>query len=362
MKYFFKILFAVSLTATLSGHQAQAQSTDVGITSILSPVGSFCGGLNDVIVVVSNFGTNDVNSLNIDWSVDNVPQTQLVYLNPLLTGESDTINLGAYNFSSAANIILSATTSSPNGIQDDDPANDGFVSSGLSTRFSAGTYTIGGAGADYNNLSAAINALSNYGICGSVVFNINSTIDTVRLSIPAITGTSQSSTITFQSVALNADSVKFTAPSDPSLGNPNYVLRLDGADHITFRHVTFERSGIEPYARVFELRNTACFNTITNCKLTGSSQNQVANSLAAVVYSSFGTPTNDSNFTFTNNTVRNGSIGYYMNGLASLNPETGGIVSNNLFLNQFSRAIAVSNQGSLVIEGNTISSSSAYTQ
>lgn len=360
MKNLFKTIPALLIALTTG--QSIAQTTDVGVSGILSPSGSFCGGANDVVITVSNFGTNDVYSFSIDWSVDGIQQTQLVYLDTLFAGTTDTISLGNYNFPSAADVGITANTASPNGIADDDPSNDTLTSSGLSTRFVAGTYTIGGINGDYPRLSDAVTALVNYGICGSVIFDIRSTIDTVRQAIPSITGANSLYTITFRSEALNADSVKFTAPSETTSANPNYVLRLDGADYITFQHVTFERSGIEPYARVIEFRGASCFNTIDHCVLKGSGQNQVANSLAAVVYSSFGSPTNDSAFTITNNTIRNGSIGVYMNGITSLDPETGGAISGNQFIDQYARAIALSNQGSVLIDNNYISSNSTYTQ
>ncbi|MFM7217336.1 MAG: T9SS type A sorting domain-containing protein [Bacteroidota bacterium] len=364
MKSFIKntSLIAICLMLLASATAVRSQTTDMGVAALLAPANPLCGGLNDVIIVITNYGTVDVNSLNIDWSVNGNPQTQLSYIQTILSGESDTLNLGQFDFPSGITSSITFFTSSPNGGTDDDPTNDTLTVGGLASRFAAGSYTIGGNSPDFARITDAVTAISTYGICGAVIFEMRSGIDTVRFAIPAINGADASNTITFRSEAMNSDSVKLTAPSANTPGNPNYVVRLDGADHITFEYLTLERSGIEPYARVIEFRGGACFNTISHCTLKGSDQNQVANSLAAVVYSSFGTPTNDSNFTITENTILNGSIGVYMNGLASLNPETGGVISDNTFTNQYGRGIAVSNQGSLLISGNTIASASAYAQ
>jgi len=69
-----------------------------------------------------------------------------------------------------------------------------------------GTYTIGSTG-NYTSFTAAVSALTSNGISGPVVFNIAPGIYNEQISITAITGSSTSNTVTFQSVNSDSSSV-----------------------------------------------------------------------------------------------------------------------------------------------------------
>ena len=74
--------------------------------------------------------------------------------------------------------------------------------------------------------------------------------------------------------------VPLTYPSVDTLNATNYLIRLDGADYITFHQISLQRSGILAYGRVLDLTNNASHNTISHCRLLGST-NATNNSLAA---------------------------------------------------------------------------------
>src|ERR1035437_2825162 len=68
----------------------------------------------------------------------------------------------------------------------------------------SGTYTIGGPSPNYTSFTTAVTALVSNGVCGPVTFNVRPGTYSEHFTIPQITGTSYSNTITF--TAENGDS------------------------------------------------------------------------------------------------------------------------------------------------------------
>ena len=102
----------------------------------------------------------------------------------------------------------------------------------------SGNYTVGGTSANYDSLSQAVNALVNSGVSGAVIFNIRPGIYEEQVIIPEITGASSSNTITFQSETGVAEDVIWQF-ENPDWINFDYVLRIDAADHLRLRNLTF---------------------------------------------------------------------------------------------------------------------------
>ena len=102
----------------------------------------------------------------------------------------------------------------------------------------SGSYTIGGTSADYDSIGHAVNALINNGVSGTVVFNIRPGIYEEQVIIPEITGASSLNTITFQSETGIAEDVIWQF-ENPDWTNFNYVVRIDAADFLRFKNITF---------------------------------------------------------------------------------------------------------------------------
>ena len=96
---------------------------DAGISSIISPQDSFCPVLQIVDVKLDNFGTNNLDSIKIGWSVNGKVQTPYNWFGNLPHDSTATINLGNYNFQSGIDTIKVWTTM-PNGQIDSFPGND----------------------------------------------------------------------------------------------------------------------------------------------------------------------------------------------------------------------------------------------
>lgn len=103
---------------------------NVGLNSFINPQtvnGAVCAGSASVDVVVQNYGSNQVSSLTIDWTLNGVLQTPISYSSLLDTfggagNMADTVNLGTVNIQSNTDLI--AWTSLPNGVIDTTVSND----------------------------------------------------------------------------------------------------------------------------------------------------------------------------------------------------------------------------------------------
>src|SRR5690606_7304221 len=76
---------------------------NAGVIDLITPVGSFCSGQQEVSVSIMNAGSNNLTSLELHWEVNGVAQPTVTYsgtLTPLTaTGQSiDTVVLGLADF------------------------------------------------------------------------------------------------------------------------------------------------------------------------------------------------------------------------------------------------------------------------
>jgi parallel beta-helix repeat protein len=335
-------------------------AVDAGISSIIEPPSVTCDTSAQVKVLITNYGTVDINTVDVYVDVNGFTPLPVTYTGLITPGNSDTLVFGNVTFISGSLNFVTAYTDNPNGTLDNDNTNDASMS--VVTVPMSGVFTIGGNNPNFVLFNDAIASLNTYGVCGPVIFNIRDGADTMQSIITPVTGVDATNTITFQGESGDSSLVVLTYPSQVTTGT-NYLIRLNGADYITFRSITFERSGTQANARAIEFMGTATHNTIENCRFIGSAS-PTNNSLAALVYSSGGSPTNDSMNTFRNNYFLNGSIGIYMNGISSLSLEMDNIFTGNVFVDQYSKGIQLSNQGNITLSGNTISTIStnlAYT-
>ncbi len=139
----------------------------------------------------------------------------------------------------------------------------------------SGTYTIGPVvGNDFLTFSAAIQKMTLCGIGGPVTFLVQSGTYTEQLDLGTIPGNSAANTITFRSQAADSAAVVLTWPSQTATAN-NWVVRMNGADFVTWDRITIARSGTNANAQgiVFNsASNTAGSQgtRITHCRLQGT--------------------------------------------------------------------------------------------
>lgn len=222
-----------------------------------------------------------------------------------------------------------------------------------------GNYTIGGTNPDYSTVTAAVNALHSQGVSNSVVFNIRPGTYSEQITINSVSGVNASKTVTFQSENGDSTSVIITYPSSTTNIN-NFALKLNNTDYLIFKKITLERSGSNSYSQIVDISGGATYNKFQNCKFVGNTASSSA------IYSALvGSNSNadDSYNEFISNLFEGGSYGLYYLGRGSTMLDFGLVINNNIFNNQYYRAMHLSSQSSPQITGNqinAIASSSSY--
>jgi len=211
----------------------------------------------------------------------------------------------------------------------------------------SGTYTIGSA-ADYTTIASAVSALHTNGINGPVTFNFLSGTYTEYVTLNEITGASATNTITFQAGDGNASSVIWENTNNNS--SYNYVLRLNGTDHVTLKHITFKNLNYN-YGRKLDLVGITDSISVDSCSFLGKESAGSSNNHSSIS----GTSNDAQGLTIKNSTFTDG--GYYAVNLSSDNSTsspTGLEITNNTFTNTYSGILA-QYYDAVTIRGNTIS-------
>ena len=298
-------------------------SLDAGISNIDGGLTNFCGGKQNVNVTITNSGLTTLTAATVSWQVNGASATNYSWTGSITTGKSASVNVGTFTFNAASTYVIKAWTSSPNGGTDLNNNNDtdqtGTLYSGMS-----GTFNIGGPSADYSTFNLAVKDLKLRGVCGPVTFNVHDSVYNEQLTIPAISRASSTNTITFQSSSKDSTKVTLTTPAN--YGANNYTLGLNGAQYITFKQITINRSGNGGYGCAVELMNNASndnfFNNIFSAVNTTNSSNYWA--LVSSVSSL------DTANVFRNNYLLDGSYGFYFQG-----PSTTTEANSNIFDGNF---------------------------
>lgn len=214
-----------------------------------------------------------------------------------------------------------------------------------------GTYTVGGANPDFLTLGNAAAALG-CGIGGPVQLDLRDGTYAEQLRLPSIPGASASDSVLIQSESGDSSAVLLDWP--PSQGS-NYVLYLDGTDHLTLRGLTLQRSGTGSKAdsRLLWLDNDTDSCRITRCRFVGSDTASHEN--RELIYLA-----NDDaiGLEITENALLYGDQGVFLQA-SFLYTTTGVRIADNQFTDQHHRALSLQYLVAPTLQGNAISSNSA---
>jgi len=325
-------------------------SIDAGISTIVNPSGTILSGTSQIVQAeISNYGMNTLTTVDVIWMRTGFTQPDTFhYSGNIAYSNVDTVNLDTTIFSPGLKNII-AWTYNPNGISDTINSNDtSYIAFNACLH---GTYTIGAsATADFATFGDAVAALQNAGICGDVVFNVDTGTYNEQLVIDEIIGTDANNTVTFQSITGDSTDVVLQYASTGSASN--YVLKLNGADYFTFQNMTIKAFGIGNYTGVIEIGNGSNHNSFKNNIIeTGVS----TSSYARCIYSNTG---DDNYTTIVNNHLKNGYYAIYLRGVSSSNLEVGNIIENNIIEDFYYYGIYGYNQDSLQVKNNIITDGS----
>jgi len=132
----------------------------------------------------------------------------------------------------------------------------------------SGSYSIGGTGATYSSISAALSALTTSGVSGPVVFTINSgTYNEDIYLTSSISGISSTNTVTFRGVGKHKVIIK-----------DSYPLYLSNQDYINVENVTLEGTTYGMYL----YQSDYC--DITNCIILANTSSTSSFYRGAYIY------------------------------------------------------------------------------
>lgn len=323
---------------------------NAGISALVAPTVPGTAGNQAVDVSLTNFGTNALNSVNIDWEMNGVMQTQVNYSTLVAPQASVTVNLGNYNFVNGLTTIR-AWTSLPNGNADNFPGNDtltAFFCTSLN-----GAYTVGGATADFTTIGDAVAALYNCGISGPVTLNIQPGTYTENIALVGpIIGASAVNTVTFD----GGNAANTIVTHDGSGANGNATVALDGVEWVRIQNLGIQSTGTTDIWGVF-FTNSANNNQILNNQITMPYQSGIVDAvaiLASASYTSTFSEGDNANYNLIQgNYITGGDYAVRFEG-ASANRNVGNRFINNTITGVDDYGFYMDDQDSIEIIGNTV--------
>ena len=169
-----------------------------------------------------------------------------------------------------------------------------------------GIYTIGTSG-DFHTFSQSVDSLISLGIDGAVTFNVQPGTYNEQVTLPGVLGESSTNTITFQSATGDSTDVVLTYASTDQ--NNNYTLKLDSADYVTFKSMTFQATGTS-YARIIHLSKGSSYVVFSHNRFVGKPN------LSELVFANIAVNGDPSSrdLSFINNRFENGQKGISLSG------------------------------------------------
>jgi hypothetical protein len=211
-----------------------------------------------------------------------------------------------------------------------------------------GPYSVGGAGADYATIPAAITALNTSGVSGPVEFLIAPGTYSGQITLTTVIGMDHVNTVTFRSA--NNDSTSVILQYAATSTTDNWVVRFDGASHFVFRQLTIKATGASN-GRGIEFINGPRHIKILNCAI--ETNTTATGSAFAPVFSS--TTLGPQYITISNSRLTGGYYGVYWYG-SSTNRKNHFVFTNNIVEECYYYGVYPYYADSLFIDGNTITS------
>jgi parallel beta-helix repeat protein len=260
-------------TPCVGADEFQLLAVDGGVSLVNTTSTPMPIGTNNLEVSVRNYGTSNLTSATLNWSVDGVVQTPAAWSGNLALGQiAANVPLGSFNFATSKAYTIKAWTIVGG---DGNPANDTTT---LTIRPAlCGTYTVGGATPSFATLDSCINYLNLAGVTCATVINLrNGTYlppsTSVSFVIGKINGASTTNTVTFQSENGDSSLVKLTHAF--SSGSP--IVELNKAQYVRLNKLTLESNSTN-LSIVSGANNNVMSNCLFKITNTGGGTNISAN-------------------------------------------------------------------------------------
>ncbi|MGJ8660732.1 MAG: PKD domain-containing protein, partial [Bacteroidota bacterium] len=327
---------------------------DAGVTAFVNPLIPTCNFNDTVTVELTNFGTDTLTAVSLNWQYNTTVQTSVFWTGALATGESVNVFLGTAPYTGGDD--LKAWSSNPNGIIEipSGAGNDTSEIIGLLTGLN-GIYTIGGVAPDFPDVLSAVAALNFAGVCGPTTFNLRTGTYFDQFDLGQVVGADSANTITFRSEAGHRDSVIIDYGAAGSANN--YVVLMNDADYFRFEQMTLRNSGAT-YGRVLDIDGGSDHNIFYDCAFI-TQANSSTSTLSCIVYS--GNGSNDEYNRFENSSFIGGSYAAYWYGSSTTSLERGSEFINNEFEDNYYTGLRLYYQEAPLATKNRFFGNSTYT-
>ncbi len=207
--------------------------------------------------------------------------------------------------------------------------------------------------ADFRSFTEAVNKLRISGICGSIIVDVAPGVYTEQIVLPSIQGASAVNTITFRSQNGDNSSVKLQYAATRS--DSNFVLRLDGAQYVTFENMTIYAQS-NSFARAVEILDSASnISFVGNViKVTGSIPVTTLLNLDMCAVYAYG---DMSKISFLSNIIDSSHVSVYMKSVTNSHYIDNVILRGNTLRHFYYRGVDLDNVRETQISNNTFYSS-----
>ncbi|MEZ4722298.1 MAG: T9SS type A sorting domain-containing protein [Flavobacteriales bacterium] len=333
-------------------------ANDIAITSVSSIFG--CGSNDSVEVVISNVGINTQTSVPVLMSVNGGTYgTATTYTGSLAGCASATLTFPATGLTNLQNQTIDVAS---NLSGDGNHANDSATLVAFNPAPLTGTYTLGGASANFPNFTALVSTLTNCGMSGPTTINVVAGTGPFneRLIFENISGLSL-----FNSLIINGngETLQFDAGSQGS----DYRLVGFGPNmkHITVNDLVIKELGTSTAFGV-HFHNGADSNTVNGCVIDLSNCTSTSTTVVGVAASgsltSSTTATTDApsyNIISNNLLLGGASSGAYYGIVLYASTGSygvGNVISGNIIENVYAYSLYTFYQSALEVTGNDLSS------
>lgn len=317
-----------------------APNTDASLLGVssLMPSGNLSGIPQHLDFILKNYGTQDIDSVKIQWDVDGDSTRTFMWHGTLHTLDTTHVRVGDHTFGPGEHCINASVVC----VGDGYPAND-TMQDCVRFCFDKTPRTIG-AGGYFANFTQAVNALKSCGICDTVTLVALPGTFNEQINISNIPGLNSNTPIHFKSSTENPGDVVIR--HFPNAAN-NYVVKFDNVSDITFDGITIA-SDSSNYADALVIRNSHDL-TFTNDSIA------VAGHINSALASAISLDGNIRNLNFIGNATYGGY--YALSNVLGSGTMTGLNILENRFRNFYNGGISLQNVDNLNITHNHVHTS-----
>lgn len=279
MRFYANAFGCVSDRVPLVVNVGTTPSCDMGLLAVTAPseVGTVSDIVSDVKVLMKNFGSDIQTTTNINWELNGVPQPPFTWTGNLASQDTTTVSIGSVAFDAGVNHIKAWVSKDCDTIATNDTVTLDF-SACLGNPEGVTTLVIGtSTEADFPSFAAAVQQISQSGVCGSLVFEVEPGTYDEQLHLGFIEGVEENSNITFK--AQNGDRTSVVLSFQPVNAETNYVLAVEGTHFVTFENITIKNISTTNNRNVW-IKGNANNITFANCAFittTGGTTNLSSN-------------------------------------------------------------------------------------